>query len=153
MLTNDLPAFEETIKRLEKIFGKELDDETMQAYWGALKDQSLATFNRLAEHHVRNGKFFPKPFELRPKEDRGLVRDATADGAFQQAEARCIANLEELRRQNPTKWAAEVRLRKLDRVIATEPQHTPTYARALCEWREARNIHVGDKEWAEVGGR
>jgi hypothetical protein len=104
MQTSDLPIFEEIIKRLEKVFGKEIDDETMEAYWGALKDQPLAMFRKLADHHIRNGKFFPKPFELRPKEERGVVRDKTSDDAFREAEDRCIRNLEELRQQNPDQW-------------------------------------------------
>lgn len=64
-----------------------------------------------------------------------------------------VRNWEERRLANPEKWRKDVTLAKLDRIIATEPQDSPVYARALCEWRQARGIHVGEKEWAAVGGR
>lgn len=150
MLTTDFPIFEEVIRRLEKIFAKEIDDGTMQGYWGALKDQPLAVFRRLAEHHTRNGKFFPKPFELRPKEERGVVRDAAGDATFQEGEARCIRNLEDLRVREPDGWLKEVQLRKLDRLIAITHPGVPGYQQLLNDWRDARGIHVGDKERAEA---
>jgi hypothetical protein len=146
MLTSDLPEFEAIIESCEKVFGKELDDDTVRVYWDALKDLSLATFRRLAEHHIRNGKFFPKPFELRPKEERGVVRDAAGDASFREAEARCVANLEDLRRRDPAQWSARVSLAKLDRLIATTHESHPGYQHILNEWRAARGIHVGQKE-------
>ena len=64
-----------------------------------------------------------------------------------------VANWEARRRENPDKWRRDVAMAKLDRIIAVEPQDSPIYARALCEWRQARGIHVGEKEWQAVGGR
>lgn len=147
MLTADFPAFEAEIRRLEKIFGKALDDEGIQIYWGALKDQSLAQFKRFVVSHEKGGKFFPKPFELRAKEERaGVVRDAAADASFKSGEARCIRNLEELRRENPDKWLVEVRMRKLDRLIAITDPSDLGYQEILNAWRRARGIHVGPNE-------
>lgn len=146
MLAAEFGQFEIEIKRLEKIFGKSLDDETMQAYWSALKDQHLAQFKRFVAHHEKAGKFFPKPFELRPKDERPVIRDSKADGDFKTAEARCMRNLEELRRKDPDKWRAEVTVRKLDRLIATTDADSPAYPLILKEWRQARGIHVGINE-------
>jgi hypothetical protein len=152
MLANDFPEFEALMRRFEKIFGKSIDDETMQLYFGSLREVPLNIVRKKAEEYLKRAKFFPKPADLRPK-DEAPVRDVAMDSAFGEGVARCVANLEELRRTDPEKWSTEVRLRKLDRIVAIEQPHTPIYARALCEWREARGIHVGDKEWAEVGGR
>lgn len=146
MLTSDLPEFEATIERCEKIFGKDLDDDTVRVYWDALRDQSLATFKRLADHHIRNGKFFPKPFELRPKEERGVVRDAVAEAAFKHAEARVVRTLEDLRHRDSARYEATVTLGRLDRLIATTHESHPSYQRILNEWRAARGIHVGQTE-------
>lgn len=64
-----------------------------------------------------------------------------------------VRHWEERRRRDPEQWRKDVAIAKLDRIIATEPQDSPIYARALCEWRAARGIHVGEKEWEAVGGR
>jgi len=64
---------------------------------------------------------------------------------------RAVRNSEDRRHKDPEQWAKDVRVAKLDRIIATEAPDSPIYARALCEWREARGLHVGDKEWAQAG--
>jgi hypothetical protein len=146
MIAAEFGEFEAIIRQLEKVFGKKIDDETVRAYWNALKDQSLPSVRRHAEDYLKRNKFFPKPFELRPKEERKLVRDAAADAAFQEAEARCIRNLNELRRQDPIEWQKRVTLGKLDRLIATTHESHPAYQQILNEWRAARGIHVGEGE-------
>lgn len=105
MMAADFPHFENTIRRLEKLFSKKIDDEVIQSYWRALKDLSLAQFQRFAERHEKIGKFFPKPFELRPKEEKAPVeRDSKSDADFKAAERRCIENLEELRKNKLEDW-------------------------------------------------
>lgn len=64
-----------------------------------------------------------------------------------------VRNWEARRLADPEQWKKDVRVAKLDRIIAVEPQDSPIYARALCEWRQARGIHVGEKEWSAVGGK
>lgn len=150
----DFPQFKALLERLAEVYSKKLSDELVSACWDALRDQPFSRVKQLADAHLRKGKFFPKPYELRPKEDPPpTVRTPAMDAAFAEGEARAIRNLEELRRQNPDAWRAEVKLRKLDRLIAITHESDPAYPRILCEWREARGIHVGEKEWAEVGGR
>ena len=106
MLAIEFPEFETIVRRLEKIFAKKLDDETIQAYWTALKDQSLATFRRFAERHERHGKFFPKPSELRPKEDKlPAVSDTSS---LRQHEEDAIRRLEDLRQKDPVEWERQV---------------------------------------------
>jgi len=64
-----------------------------------------------------------------------------------------VRHWEDRRRADPEKWRKDVQIAKLDRIIATEHPDSPIYARALCEWRHTRGIHVGVKEWEAVGGR
>lgn len=137
MYQTDFTDFAQTLRKLAEVFSKKLSDETTQAYWGALKDQPLGTVTRLADQHTRYGKFFPKPFELRPKEDRpAVVRDAASDAKFREGEARAIANLEELRKQDPVAWRAEVQARYEARLIATQPSSSILYAEAMKNWQK-----------------
>lgn len=138
MLASEFPEFEACVRRLEKVFTKKIDDETMQAYWGALKDQQLGVFKRFAERHERHGKFFPKPADLRAKEDKlPEVPGGKEDASFKDGEARCIRNLEELRKLDPAAHRREVGRRQIDRILATQHPGSSLYEAALNEW------HVG----------
>lgn len=112
MYQTEFEDFSNVLRKLSEVFGKKLSDEMTQAYWSALKDQPLSTAIRLAEQHTRYGRFFPKPVELRPKEDRPkLAADPIGEAKFREGEARAIANLEELRRRDPVAWREEVAAR------------------------------------------
>lgn len=70
MMAAEFDKFVELIRKLEKLYGKKgLDDETMQMYWAALKELSFPTFEKKVAEHIKRAKFFPKPAELRPRED------------------------------------------------------------------------------------
>lgn len=147
MLASDFAEFEQLMQRFEKIFGKRLDDETVQLYFNSLREIPLSVVRRKAEDYLKRAKFFPKPVDLRPKEDGpSIVRDAASDAAFNDAINRCTRNLDELKQQNPEEWGRRVRLGKLDRLIAITHPSEPAYQQILNEWREARGLHVGDKE-------
>lgn len=105
MHQNDFEGFAKLLKRLAVMYGKKLDDELTQAYWIALKDQPLDRITALAEHRMKHSKFFPKPVELRPAEDR---LPPSADGKFEECEERSMRNLEEMRQRNPTGWLEEM---------------------------------------------
>lgn len=150
MYQTDFEEFSKLMGRMAEVFGKKPSNDLVQAYWGALKDQPLSTVSGLAASHIRISKFFPKPFELRPRSEAKVVRDTKADADFKAAEARCIANLEELGRQDPQKWEKEVRIRKLDRLVAITHESHPAYPGILNEWRASRGIHVGQKEIADA---
>jgi hypothetical protein len=67
----DFDEFRAVLNTLSTTFGKpQLDDVTVQAYWNALKDQTLESVKRQAAHHTRYAKFFPRPVELRPRDER-----------------------------------------------------------------------------------
>jgi hypothetical protein len=101
MHQNDFDAFATLMQRLAKIYGKKLDDDVVQGYWRALKDQTLTTITERVESHIRYAKFFPKPFEMRPKDDKP---DPTPDGKFEEGEERAMRRLEEMRQENPQAW-------------------------------------------------
>ena len=103
MHQNDFDAFATLMHKLAKVYGKKLDDDVLQGYWKALKDQTLTTVTERVESHLRFAKFFPKPIELRPKDDKP---DPTPDGKFEEGEERSMRNLEELRQKRPDEWRA-----------------------------------------------
>lgn len=145
MQRSDFADFRALLDRSAEVYGKpKPSDALIEAYWSSLLDVNFAIVRRCAEAHLKHGKFFPKPAELRPKEDKpAVVRDPTADAAFREGERRAVANLEELRREDPDEWRQRASLAHLDRIIATEPLGSAIYAQARREWLRMRGLHVG----------
>jgi hypothetical protein len=143
VLKEDFQRFRDCMRRLEGIYSKQIPDDVMQAYWGALKDLPFELVRERIDSHIRYGKFFPKPQEIRPKEERPKERNAAGDAAVADAEKSCIANLEELRREDPVRHRAEVQLRYCDRILATRPADSPEYAEALETARKLRPVVRG----------
>lgn len=106
MHQNDFDRFVKLLRQLAATYGKKLTDDLTQGYWTALKDQPLERITMLAEFRMKHSKFFPKPAELRPAEERAAP---SADGKFEQCEERALENLEELRKVHPQAWVASVR--------------------------------------------
>jgi hypothetical protein len=131
MYVSDFGEFESAIRRLEKIFAKKIDDETMQAYWGALKDQSLLAFRKYVERHERYGKFFPKPSELRPKEEKLPV----VSGGLREVEDIAIKQLEELRRIDLPAWLHRMGDRNAARIVRTYGSDAVWFDMAERCWR------------------
>jgi len=111
MLASEFTEFEAMMRRFEKIFGKSIDDETMQLYFNSLREVPMGILRKKAEEYLKRAKFFPKPVDLRPK-DAAPVRDAADDAAFKQAEEQAIRNLEELRARDPDEWTRRVAVSK-----------------------------------------
>lgn len=84
---------------------------------------------------------FPKPAELRNEVPKD--KSTSARQAFENGEAFCVANLEALRRTDPEAWRRDTWLRKLDRLLVTEPVDSPIYAQALAEARRLRPLVRG----------
>jgi hypothetical protein len=74
MQTGDFPTFRGELNAMAVVFSKVLEDSLVQMYWDALKDQSLAGFKERCRVHLKKGKFFPKPAELRPKEEKEQIQ-------------------------------------------------------------------------------
>lgn len=98
----DFDGFTAVMGQLASVYGKKLDDVTVQGYWRALKDRPLSSVSSLADKHMRYGKFFPKPFELRPKDEKPA---ADAKG-IHEGDIRAEKRLEEFRRRDPEGWLA-----------------------------------------------
>ena len=65
----DFPEFRTLLETQAAIFRAPAPtDVLVEAYWNALRDVSLAAVKACASIHAKRGKFFPKPFELRPKD-------------------------------------------------------------------------------------
>lgn len=101
MHQSEFDGFSLVLGKLAAVYGKQLGDELVQAYWSALKDQSLGTVAELASTHMRYGKFFPKPVELRPKESRDKPME---HARASKADERAMYRLEDQRRKDPEGW-------------------------------------------------
>jgi hypothetical protein len=101
MHKSDFDVFSTLLAQLGTVYSKKLDDGLIQAYWSALKDQSLATVSEMAKVHMRYGKFFPKPVELRPKDSRDKPMEHTSTS---KADERAMLRLEDGRRRDPQGW-------------------------------------------------
>lgn len=95
----DFDDFSALIRRMCVIFSKKATDELVNSYWDALKDLTLPIVRRCADNHARYGKFFPKPFDLRPKDD--TPASVKEDKDFQVAVAQNIRNWEERMARDP----------------------------------------------------
>lgn len=100
MLAAEYPEFEKLLKKHAQVFSKKLTDEMVDGYWAALKDLSLPTLSRCADSHLRYGKFFPKPIELRPKDDSPAA-GVKEDKSFKAAVEQNIRQWDERLRENP----------------------------------------------------
>lgn len=75
----DSDRFRALLDEMADVFSKpRVDDVMLRGYWNALKDLPLEIVERCAATHRRYGKFFPKPFELRPKGDKPKHEDPNA---------------------------------------------------------------------------
>lgn len=107
MRPDDFERFEQLIRKLESIYGKRIDDAAMQTWWRALRDLPYELLAQRVESHIRYAKFFPKPGELRPREDRPKETDQTAERKFKAAQAENMANWKRRLKEDELemKWA------------------------------------------------
>jgi hypothetical protein len=99
MLAAEFAEFEAILRQQAQVFSKKLTDEMVQGYWSALRDSSLPTIRRCSDNHLRFGKFFPKPAELRPRDE--LPTGVKEDLGFKAAVEQNIRNWDERIRQDP----------------------------------------------------
>lgn len=109
MLRDDFMRFEKAIRGLEFTYGKKISDEAMQQYWAALKDLAFEQVNECIQRHIRYAKFFPKPVELRPKEDKPALKDPAFEAMKAEYERKEFDEMEGLRMRDPVEWMRIVR--------------------------------------------
>lgn len=64
--------FAAVIEQLGIVYGKEIDDLLLRAYWAALKDVSIDDLENAAYAHIALEKWFPKPCELRGADETAI---------------------------------------------------------------------------------
>lgn len=104
MLADDFVRFEKAIRGLEFTYGKKVSEEAMQQYWRALKDLPFEQVNERIQSHARYSKFFPKPVELRPKEQKPQDKDPAYEALKAKYERDEFERLERLRMEHPQEW-------------------------------------------------
>lgn len=136
MFQGDYDEFEAILKQLSEAFAKKRTNELTQAYWKALKDLPLTTVARMADTHLRYGKFFPKPAELRPKDAPPERKD---DPGFEAANQASMRNWDLRLRQEPlgTKWllldALCARIDVMDQPGSLAYHERMEFCRAACK--------------------
>lgn len=85
MQAHDFDEFRGLVQGVAKIFPrKQLDDDTVQFYWRALKDQPIEIVRQCVANWQRYGKRFPVPGDLRPATEKPAIVKGD-DAAFQHA--------------------------------------------------------------------
>lgn len=147
MLQGDYDQFEAVLRQLSEAFGRKLTNDATQAYWKALRDLTLPAVTRQAESHLRYGKFFPKPSELRPKD---APTEKKPDPDFETAVARNLRNWDERLQRDPlaAKWA--ILHAYVARIEVADPA-THAYAERMNFAREACKQLMAECDLAYVG--
>jgi hypothetical protein len=148
MHQDEFAGFERTLRQLGEAFNRKLTDELVQAYWKALKDLPLSAAQRCADTHMRYGKFFPKPVELRPK-DAPAEQKSNPD--HDAAVENCIRWNDERMRKDPlaTKWRALAALAA--RASVTERFGSVEYEERMAFLRQACKRLLAESDLAYVG--
>lgn len=102
MYANDFDVFRTTLQTCGEVFGKPVTDKLISSYWDALKDLHIAAFERAASSHMRYGKFFPKPAELRPKTEK--APEPQDEKAINESERASVKTWEAMRNEHPAKF-------------------------------------------------
>jgi hypothetical protein len=128
MHSPDKRNFDQLMDTLGETFGKPATDLMKQSYWMALKDQPWEVVEMCAKSHSRYGKFFPKPFELRPKdENRPIVRN---DSEVQSRHDFVAETWEQMRKADPEKFWRDFKAAYIARLYFRFPVDSPQYREA-----------------------
>lgn len=138
----DFENFRGLLNSLATTFGKKPpDDVQVQAYWAALRDLPYELVEQGARHHTRFGKFYPKPVELRPRDDkpggapesRNTLDDAERDAERWRERVQASGD--------PLQYAA-LQDAAWSRKLATTDDRHPAYAETLRQARLAADRHL-----------
>jgi hypothetical protein len=133
---DDTLAFSQLLTQLHTVFGgNKPDQDTVNAYWSALKDLPFSTLQAVAQQHLRYGKFFPKPMELRPREDRAPRMTESDSEALKAAQEQRNRDLDWERVLDPISFALRYNEGFSLRRLGELREGDPDYAAALREYR------------------
>lgn len=71
MLPTESKQFRNVIVGMGRMYGQELDQLVLDAYWLALKDWALEDFEDAARHLMQTAKFMPRPADFRELQKAG----------------------------------------------------------------------------------
>ena len=116
MFQNDFDKFRGLLDRAATVYSKpKPNDELVSMYWDSLKDLHIAAVERGINSHLKYQKFFPKPAELRPKDEK-KGSDPVAERIHASVEKQSIEMWERMKREDPKKYWRLVIPASLDRV-------------------------------------
>ena len=154
MHNSDQQTFVRVLDEQAAIFGKpKPTDELIQTYWRALKDLSLQTVQDCATRHSRYGKFFPKPVELRPREDKPPGGDsAEGEAKFRSADARSRESWDAMRRENPAEQARLLRSAAIARLELLHPEGHSRHAevKRLGDEDALEHLRWRESQWTAI---
>lgn len=141
MLASDFDAFSTAMVGLARgLRAKEPDDDDLQFYWRALKDLHVSAVMRRIEDWPKRSKFWPKPFELRPKDDRQTSEEPLAERAKIRAAIEANSeNWHEMRTKDPELYRIERGISDTARLMANAKPSSPEYAEAIREDQRLRD--------------
>lgn len=138
----DFEPFREMLNTLADVFTrKPLDDAQVQAYWNALRDLSLEAVQHGAAYHTRYGKHFPRPVELRPRDDKPSGAPESGD-VIAQADRAAARWAERTRAKADPLAHAALQDAAWSRKLATTDEDHPAYAEILRHSRFAADRHL-----------
>lgn len=154
MRAAEADEFDAMLKEWADVLCKKFDPKLGKAYWNALKDLPLATIRRRGDEHVKRNKFFPKPCELRPRDERPEPSvDANKSAAdFRYAEQRNVRNWDDLQVKDPlgAKWL--VLDAYVARVDAQEDPRSIAHAEKMAFARSACERLLADSDDVRING-
>ena len=135
MHKTDFDNFRALLDNQADVFSKpKPNDNLVASYWSALRDVSFSTVKACAERHARHGKFFPKPFELRPREDKPpAAEDAASKAKFEAAQQFSMEAWQVLKREQPDRYEILWREALLARLEVITPESSPAFERVRQE--------------------
>ena len=141
MLAGDFESFATKLVDLARgLRVKEPDDDDLQFYWRALKDLHVSAVMRRIEDWPKRSKFFPKPFELRPKDERQAAEEPPAERAKIRAAIEAnIENWHDLQTQDPPLYQIERGIADVARIMANAKPSSSAYAEAAREDQRLRD--------------
>lgn len=147
MFQPDFPEFKRLMQCIDGTFGPKLNDTLLQTFWEALKDLPLSSVEAGVQHHLRYGKFFPKPVELRPRESREAMAPSGDSDALKAAQEKTNVKLDWERVKDPIGFALRFNVAYCAKRLAQiDSEGHPGYAEALAQYHywlklEAEGTH------------
>lgn len=141
MNSGDYGAFSDLLNTLGIVFDKQITDELRKLYWESLKDVPFPYISRAAMGHQKHGKFFPKPKELRPADERPAKLESEAEHNRNDAKDReCAAAWDAYLKRDPEEARLRLKIARAFRIMASTHPSNPIYAEAKREDWQAQQL-------------